>query len=145
MATEKQHYDAAIRYQEYYNDALREEGVEFEAPVYGQFVNQYRRKQLNRMTQGLPWKNEYRHVRVDDLDATALGVMEPNIVKEFKAERRNPSDLEEGELRKVDIKDKQTNRIRETIWKGKECFVKAMGRPGRRVKSFLFDRTALRP
>jgi hypothetical protein len=132
MASEKEHFDAAVKYQEYYNDSLRDEGVEFEAPVYGQLQNQYRRKQLNRMTQGLSWKNQYRHVPVDELDATALGVLEPQIIREFKAERQNPSDLEDGELRKVEIKDKLTNRISNIIWKGKESFVKFMGTPGRR-------------
>jgi len=48
-----------------------------------------------------------------------------------------------GELRKVEELD-EYGKLKTIRWVGQESFVKAMGRPGRRVTSFLFDRSALR-
>jgi hypothetical protein len=60
-----------------------------------------------------------------------------------KVEAFNPATVPRGEMREIVKTDANGLKVRHFI--GQDCFVKQMGRPGRRVKSFLFDRSALRP
>lgn len=46
MASKDQHYDAARRFQEFYDDTFRKVGLRAPQPVLGQSVNDYRRETL---------------------------------------------------------------------------------------------------
>jgi hypothetical protein len=82
-------------------------------------------------------------VQFRQLKADALRVLEPQLLQACVVEANNPVHVPTGELRKVEELD-EFGKLKTIRWIGQESFVKAMGRPGRRVTSFLFDRSALR-
>ena len=67
----------------------------------------------------------------------ALKIFEPQVLKACVKEYQNPNNVPLGELRKIERKDGFGNTKIEFV--GRESFVKAMGRPGRRVVSFRTD------
>jgi hypothetical protein len=70
-------------------------------------------------------------------------VLEPQLLSACVTEANNPQHVPLGELRKVEELD-EYGKLKTIKWIGRESFVKAMGRPGRRVKSFLFDPRSIR-
>jgi len=140
MATPHEHHTAAVRFQEYYSEALRTIGVRVPAPLLGQTVNDYRRefcRQIKRTF--LPQNHDLYQVQYRKLPADALAAIEPQLLTAVKVEALNPAHLEPGEIRKVERLD-ETGRLQYIDWIGQESFVKAMGRPGRKVISFTTDR-----
>ena len=116
MPSEQQHFDAARKFQAFYDETLRKIGARAPQPILGETVNHYRRETLRNLKRTfLPQNHDLYQVQFRQLPADVLQVFEPQLLQAC-----------------VD-------------WIGRESFVKQMGRPGRRVKSFLFDRSALRP
>ena len=144
MSTPEEHFDAARKFQEFYDNTLRKIGMRAPAPVLGQTVNEYRRDVLVKAKRAfIPRTHELRQFSLDDIRADALQVLEPQLLNACVAEANNPQNVPAGELRKIERLD-EYGKVKTIDWIGQESFVKQMMRPGRRVTSFLFDRTALR-
>src|SRR6516165_6821066 len=144
MSTPERHFDAARKFQAYYDDTLRKVGMRAPQPVLGETVNHYRRETLRNLKRTfLPQNHDLYQVQFRQLEADALQVLEPQLLQACVVEANNPVHVPLGELRKVEELD-EFGKLKTIKWIGQESFVKAMGRPGRRVTSFLFDRSALR-
>jgi hypothetical protein len=144
MSTPEQHFDAARKFQAYYDDTLRKVGMRAPEPTLGQTVNDYRRETLRTLKRTfLPEVHDLYKVNYRGLKADALGVFEPQLLNACVVEANNPAHVPHGELRKVEELD-QYGQLKTIKFIGQESFVKAMGRPGRRVKSFLFDPRSIR-
>jgi hypothetical protein len=144
MSTPQEHFDASRKFQEFYDNTLRRVGMRAPEPTLGQSVNDYRRKVLLMAKKTfLPRSHELRQFSLDDVKPDALGVLEPQFLQAFVKEANNPQNVPEGELRKIERLD-EYGKVKTIDWIGRESFVRAMTRPGRRVTSFLFDRSALR-
>jgi hypothetical protein len=136
--TEQDHLNAAKQYQEYFDNALCEVGVRAPAPTLGQTVNDYRRETDRTIKRTCLPKDHplyginYRGLKNDSLDA-----LEPQLLKAAVAERKNPNTVPPGEFREVNQLDPYTGRVVAKTFYGQECFVKQMGRPGRRVVNFM--------
>jgi hypothetical protein len=144
MSTPEQHFDAARRFQEFYDQTLRRVGMRAPEPVLGQTCNDYRRETLRNLKRTfLPPAHDLYQVQFRQLKADALGIFEPQLLTACVTEANNPVHVPLGELRKVEELD-EFGKLKTIKWIGQESFVKAMGRPGRRVKSFLFDPRSIR-
>src|SRR5262249_37498146 len=144
MSTPEQHLSASLKFQEYYDNALRKIGLRAPQPTLGQTVNDYRRETLRTIKRTfLPQNHPLYQVQMRALKADALGALEPQVLQAAITEANNPCHVEPGQLRKIEEIDPY-GQVKTIRWVGPESFVKAMSRPGRRVKSFLFDRSALR-
>ena len=145
MATPEEHFSASKKFQEYYDETLRKVGVRAPQPVLGETVNHYRRETLRSLKRTfLPQTHPLYEVQYRELKADALGVLEPQLLEACVVEANNPAHVPPGELRKIEEFD-QYGQVKTIRFVGQQSFVREMMRPGRRVKSFLFDRSALRP
>jgi hypothetical protein len=143
MASQQEHVDNIIKYREYYNKELSDIGFEAPTPKADQKSGHYRRTSLQHFADRfLPQLHEFAKMNYLEMPYDVLKIFEPQVLKACVKEYQNPNNVPLGELRKIERKDGFGNTKIEFV--GRESFVKAMGRPGRRVKSFLFDRTALR-
>ena len=143
MSSEQEHFDAARRFQAYYDETLRRVGARAPQPTLGQTVNDYRRETLRTFKRTfLPEVHDLYKVNYRGLKADALQVFEPQLLEACVVEANNPVHVPAGELRKVEELD-EYGKLKTIRWVGQQSFVKQMMRPGRRVTSFLFDRTAL--
>jgi hypothetical protein len=144
MSSAEEHLSACLKFQEFYDNTLRKVGMRAPQPVLGTTVNDYRRETLRNLKRTfLPQTHPLYEVQFRQLKADALGVLEPQLLQACVVEANNPCHVPTGELRKVEELD-EFGKLKTIKWIGQESFVKAMGRPGRRVTSFLFDRSALR-
>jgi hypothetical protein len=144
MSSAEEHLSACLKFQEYYDNTLRKVGMRAPQPILGTTVNDYRRETLRTIKRTfLPQNHPLYAVQMRDLKADALQALEPQVLEAAVAEANNPCHVEPGQLRKVEELD-EYGKLKTIRWIGQESFVKQMGRPGRRVTSFLFDRTALR-
>ena len=134
---EQEHFNAARRFQEYYDRTLCEIGARAPQPTLGQTVTHYRRetdRQLKRtfLPQNHPlYEVQWRGLRNDSLDA-----LEPQLMRACIQEANNPNTVEPGDFRKVEQRNSY-GIVQAIKWIGPECFVKRMGRPGRRVVAFM--------
>ena len=139
MSSPEEHLSASIRFQEYYDETLRNVGVRAPQPVLGDTVNHYRRETLRNLKRTfLPQNHPLYEVQFRELKADALQVLEPQLLKAVVVEANNPCHVEPGQLKKIERLD-QYGQVKTIDWVGQESFVKAMGRPGRRVVSFRTD------
>jgi hypothetical protein len=144
MSTPEQHFDAARKFQAYYDDTLRKVGMRAPEPVLNQTVNDYRRETLRNLKRTfLPQNHDLYQVQFRQLPADVLQVFEPQLLSAVVVEANNPAHVPPGELRKIERLD-EYGKVKTIDWIGQESFVKQMGRPGRRVKSFLFDPRSIR-
>ena len=140
MATQQEHYEASRKFQAYYDEALRNVGVRVPAPLLSGTVNDYRRETLRNLKRTfLPLVHDLYHVQFRRLPADALAIFEPQLLKACVTECNNPAHVPPGELKKVERLD-EYGKLKFIDWVGQESFVKAMGRPGRKVLSFTTDR-----
>jgi hypothetical protein len=151
MADPQEHFNAARRFQEYYDRTLSKVGTSAPAPKLGQSVNDYRRETMRQLKRVfLPQNHDLYRVQYRDLRADALDAIEPQLLKTVEVEAVNPANFAPGELRLVPKIDQQTG-LKTNNWYGQESFVRlpnfgcetqALGgyRPGRRVVSFTTDR-----
>jgi hypothetical protein len=144
MSSEQEHFDAARRFQAFYDETLRKVGARAPQPVLGTTVNDYRRETLRSLKRTfLPQNHPLYEVQYRGLKADALGIFEPQLLNACITEANNRVHVPPGELRKIEEYD-EYGKVKTIKFIGQESFVKQMMRPGRRVVSFLFDRTALR-
>jgi hypothetical protein len=123
-------------FQAYYDEAMRDLGVRAPPVMVGETGKQYDCRVLSNLQMALPATEPLRKVDVYNLDLDVRNNFRPQIVQAYVAEKKHPTDLEDGELRPFEVKD-QFGVLKEVRWHGNDCFVKQMGRPGRRVVSFL--------
>src|SRR5215813_8589760 len=139
MSTPEQHFDAARKFQAYYDDTLRKVGMRAPQPVLGETVNHYRRETLRNLKRTfLPQNHDLYQVQFRQLESDALQELEPQLLNACVVEAYNPQHVPVGELRKIEELD-EYGKLKTIKWIGPESFVKAMGRPGRRVVSFRTD------
>jgi hypothetical protein len=75
MATPQEHFNASRKFQEYYDEVLREIGARAPEPVLGQSVNDYRRETLRTIKRTyLPQNHDLYQVQFRRLKADALDV-----------------------------------------------------------------------
>src|SRR5215467_16391424 len=102
MPSEQEHFDAARKFQAYYDETLRKVGMRAPQPVLGQTVNTYRRETLRTLKRTfLPQNHELYQVQYRQLKADALGVLEPQLLNACVVEANNPIHVPPGELRKI--------------------------------------------
>jgi hypothetical protein len=142
MATMTLSYDQQIRqqasarvYQARYEDALAPWDQRAPAPTLGQSVEDYRRETLIKIKKLLPENHELRSVTIRRLPSDILDAFEPQFLQACRTEAYNPETVPAGHFRKVIELDSNGQKIVRFV--GPESFVKQMGRPGRRVVSFL--------
>jgi hypothetical protein len=120
--------------QERADDCYQPWGFRAPGPTLGCDPDEYRRDLLIKAKRLLPGDNELRRVQVRQLPRSALSQFEDMIFAAAKAEAFRPDSVPDGEMRKVVRPTANGSEIIE--WVGKTSFVKAMGRPGRKVLSF---------
>jgi hypothetical protein len=136
MASEQDHFDAARKFQAFYDETLRKVGARAPQPVLGETVNNYRRETLRNLKRTfLPQNHPLYEVQYRQLKSDALGVLEPQLLSAVVKEANNPAHVPAGELRKIEEIDPY-GQVKTINWIGQDCFVKQMGRPGRRVVKF---------
>jgi hypothetical protein len=138
MTRDQQEYQrAALRtHQSRYDEVLRRVGSRAPDPVLGQDELTYRQEVCRMMKQTfLPRNHELFAVQMRQLRADALNAIEPQLFAAVEVEAFNPAHVLPGELMSREVIDPygKTTMIK---FVGPECFVKSMGRPGRRVVSF---------
>jgi hypothetical protein len=144
MSTPEQHFDAARKFQAYYDETLRKVGMKAPQPTLGQTVNDYRRETLRTLKRTfLPQVHDLYKVNYRGLEADALQAFEPQLLSAVVTEASNPAHVPPGELRKIEEYD-EYGKVRVVKFVGQQSFVRDMMRPGRRVKSFLFDPRSIR-
>jgi len=144
MSTEQEHFDAARKFQAFYDETLRKVGMRAPQPILGQTVNNCRRETLRTLKRTfLPEVHELYKVQFRALPTDVLNPFEAQLLNAVVVEANNPIHVPPGELRKIEEID-QYGQVKTIKFIGQESFVKAMRRPGRRVKSFLFDPRSIR-
>src|SRR5215469_4701344 len=107
-------------------------GLRAPRPLEGEGLVDYRRRLAAKLKMHSPvWKD----VKLSQLPDTAFGIAETAIYSDAEGAASRPIDLQPGELRMVTKIDPVTGG-RVNVFYGQEHFTKAMGRPGRRIKSF---------
>jgi hypothetical protein len=138
MATPQQHFDASRRWQEHYQREVEDIGLNIPPPTLGQTTNQYRREMMRLLKQTfLPQSHDLYRVQMRALPDDVLAGFEQMLLPACKVEAFNPLTVPKGEMREVVKTDANGLKVRHFI--GQESFVRAMGRPGRRVVSFRTD------
>jgi hypothetical protein len=136
VSTPEQHFQAARRYQEYFDSALRDVGMRAPQPVLGQTVNDYRRETLRTLKHTfLPQNHQFYKIQMRRLPSDALDGFEPQVLRACVAAANDPSHLAPGEIRAINRLD-ETGRVKWIDFIGQQSFVRAMTRPGRKVVSF---------
>jgi hypothetical protein len=139
MTRDQQEYQrAALRtHQSRYDELLRRVGRRAPDPVLGQDELTYRQEVCRMMKQTfLPRTHQLYPVQMRQLRVDALNA--PQLFAAVEAEAFNPAHVPPGELMPREVIDPygKTTMIK---FVGPECFVKRMGRPGRRVVGFRTD------
>jgi hypothetical protein len=102
-------------------------------PLEGEELLDYRKRLAIKLKSHSPvWKSVKKF---SSLPEEAFDIAEGQIYADAITAASNPTDLESGELRQV-TKTDPTTGVRTIVFYGKDCFVKQMGRPGRRVAAF---------
>ena len=92
MSTPEQHFDAARKFQEFYDNTLRKIGMRAPQPVLGTTVNDYRRETLRTIKKTfLPTDHELYRVQFRGLPADVLNPFEAQLLSAAVAEANNPS------------------------------------------------------
>jgi hypothetical protein len=143
VSTAQEHFQAARKYQEYFDNALRDVGMRAPQPTLGQTQNNYIRETLRTLKRTfLPQTHEYYKIQMRSLPADVLQAYVPMVLNAAVKEANNPAHLQPGEIRAINRLD-ETGRVRYIDFIGQESFVKAMTRPGRRVVSFRTEQGAV--
>jgi hypothetical protein len=134
-------YDQAMRmqssariYQKRYDDALSPWDMRAPGPTLGEDITDYRAKLAILAKKQLPPDHAMRKVQYRRLDSDVFDNFEPQLLQAVRQAAYDPATVPPGEFRVVPQIDSNGMKINTFI--GPESFVKAMGRPGRRVVSF---------
>ena len=103
MPSEQQHFEAARKFQAFYDETLRKIGARAPQPILGETVNHYRRETLRNLKRTfLPQNHDLYQVQFRQLPADVLQVFEPQLLQACVVECNNPAHVPPGELRKVE-------------------------------------------
>ena len=123
MSTPEEHFDAARKFQEFYDNTLRKVGMRAPQPVLGTTVNNYRRETLRTLKRTfLPEVHELYKVQFRGLPADILNPFEAQLLNAVVVEANNPIHVPPGELRKVEELD-EFGKLKTIRWIGQESFV----------------------
>ena len=123
MPSEQDHFDAARKFQAYYDETLRKVGMRAPQPTLGQTVNNYRREVLRTLKcTFLPEVHELYKVQFRGLPADILNPFEAQLLNAVVVEANNPIHVPPGELRKVEELD-EFGKLKTIRWIGQESFV----------------------
>jgi hypothetical protein len=124
---------------------LRKVGRRAPEPTLGQSELDYRKETCRMMKRAfLPQNHKLYQVNWRGIKSdSVLNALEPDLLSAVLVEAWNPAHVSQGQLLQRDIVD-DTGRVKERRSIGQESFVKQMGRPGRRVVSFM-NNPALMP
>ena len=138
MASPKEHFDNARKWQEHYQKEVEDIGLRVPSPVLGQTTNNYRREIMRLLKKTfIPQTHDLYKVQMRQLPDDVLAGFEQMLLPAVKVEAFNPLTVPKGEIREVVRTDANGLKVRHFI--GQDSFVKFMGRPGRRVVSFRTD------
>src|SRR6516225_1038808 len=138
MASPKEHFDAARKWQEHYQAQVEDIGLNMPSPTLGQSTNNYRREMMRLLKQTfIPTTHDLYKVQMRGLPDDVLAGFEQMLLPACRTEAFNPATVPLGEIREVVKTDASGLKVRNFI--GQESFVKQMMRPGRRVVSFRTD------
>jgi hypothetical protein len=139
MASPKEHFEAARRWQEHYQAQVEDIGLNIPPPTLGQTTNSYRREMMRLLKKTfIPATHDLYQVQMRGLPASALPAIEQALLPACKTEAFNPATVPKGEIREVHKIHPQSGH-KMNVFIGQESFVKQMGRPGRRVVGFKTD------
>jgi hypothetical protein len=134
MATELEHSNACRKWQEYFDNHLRDVGGKASPFIPGQVEGDYVRESCRTFKRTfLPQNHELYKVNYRGLRGDALHVLVPQLMKACKEEAENPRTVAPGEFRQISKRD-EYGVLKEIQFVGPECFVKRMSRPGRLAK-----------
>ena len=138
MANHQQHFDASRKWQEFYQKAVEDLGVNIPGPTLGQTTNSYRREMMRLLKKTfIPPTHDLYQVQMRGLPDDVLAGFEQILLPAVKVEAFNPLTVPKGEIREVVKTDANGLKVRHFI--GQDHFTKFMMRPGRRVVSFRTD------
>jgi hypothetical protein len=134
---------AKREYQARAADALQPWGETPPMPRADESVNRYRRRLATTLQRRLPEGDQLGRLDFNGMSQDVFDPFEQQLYPKVAAAGERPDSAANGELREV-VRTDPRNGYKEHLFFGRESFVKQFTRPGRRVKSFLFDRSALR-
>jgi len=123
-------------YQRLYDDTLLRVGMRAPEPTLGQSANDYRREQLRTMKKAFLQNHDLYKVNMRGLRADALPIFENQVLEAVPVEAFNPMNVPKGTMKEI-VQINPDNGSKIHLFLGQESFVKQMGRPGRRVASFM--------
>jgi hypothetical protein len=136
----------ARSYQARADAVFAEWGTRANAPVEGEDPEDYRRNQCVRLKKLLPFSDdkpapdlptfdELRRLKLWSLDRNTFEAIEPQIYRAAAVAYARDDTVPAGEMREVTRVNPVTG-FKEVRFYGRESFIKAMNRPGRRVVKF---------
>ena len=132
MATPQQHFEASRRWQEHYQAAVEDIGLNIPPPTLGQSTNDYRREMMRLLKKTfLPPSHDLYKVQMRALPADVLAGFEEMLLPACRTEAFNPLTVPKGEMREVVKTDANGLKVRNFI--GQDHFTKFMMRPGKRM------------
>jgi hypothetical protein len=123
-------------YQARADSVFQEWGFRAPAPVIGQDPEDYRRDLAVKAKEQLPYGHELRKIKLWKLPKDTFEVFEPQVYAACREAASRPDSVPPGEMREV-VRINPQNGHKEIHFLGRESFVREMGRPGRRVVSFM--------
>jgi hypothetical protein len=134
--SDQDHSIASRKFQEYYENELRDVGGRVPPRTIGQTLGSYRRESCRQFKRTfLPQNHPLYGVQWRGLRNDALDTLEPQLLQACVEEANNPNTVPPGEFRKIEVRNPY-GQLQMTKFIGPEHFCKAMGRPGRRVVKF---------
>jgi hypothetical protein len=138
MASPKEHFDNARKWQEHYQKEVEDIGLRVPSPVLGQTTNNYRREIMRLLKKTfIPQTHDLYKVQMRQLPDDVLAGFEQMLLPACRTEAFNPATVPRGEIREIVKTDANGLKVRHFI--GQDHFTKFMMRPGRRVISFRTD------
>jgi hypothetical protein len=139
----KDHEDGKFtKTQQIFNDALSGWGRTAPAPGSDESYYPYLRRCISAAQSFLPADHTYGAHKYDFEDRSqtpteVLSLLGDKVLAGAKAALYDPTTVKKGGMREIVLRNDDTGAVTERRFVGQDCFVKAMGRPGRRVTSFL--------
>jgi len=128
-------------YQQRCDDALQPWGERAPMPRADESIKDYRHRLASTMQRRLPERHSLRDMDLDTLPSEAFAIFETQMYPAVAAAADQTDSVATDELREV-TRINPRNGYKEVHFLGRDSFVKQMMRPGRRVISFLNNRSA---
>jgi hypothetical protein len=132
----RKHVDSCRKHQARYDSAYRGLGTDGAPPPHdGEYPGDFRRRLMRGLQDKLPASNQWANVDPDDLDKSAIGPIEAQVLEAAEAEGKNPSpeNLPRDDSMIARVRTDPMSGARMTHFYGRESFIKSLSRPGRRV------------